>query len=161
MARSSKQAAMKAKKRAAAPPSPAPPVDDPQIDILVATRPRRAIDSVIERLREKTVDPERALQDLARAVYAARSLEEASVAPAFADLFRSRLSKDDRRFVAACLMRALAADRGCVSEEIMRRHYRDWSRTSSVNASSRSWDYRWAATFSPGSSNCHTSRPKQ
>jgi hypothetical protein len=40
----------------------------------------------------------------------------------FKDLFRSRLTKDDNRFVAACLLRVLAADRDAISVDDMRRY---------------------------------------
>jgi hypothetical protein len=111
---------MKAKRRALE-AAPAAPLGDPQMEMLIAKRPRRAIDYAIDRLRENDIDSERALRDLARAIYATRGLEESSNAPVFADLFRSRLSKGDRRFVAACLIRALAANRDCIPEETMRR----------------------------------------
>jgi hypothetical protein len=96
---------------------------DPLAELLT-TRPSRAIDVIINALATpETVEHEAALLDqLAAAIYAVRGLEKLSGAPTFLDLFRGRLSRSDRRFIAACLMRALAVNRDCVPAEVIRKH---------------------------------------
>ncbi len=102
---------------------PNPPRPDPHAELLT-TRPSKAIDANIDALAAAD-DPEEeaALLDrLAAAIYAVRGLEGLSGAPTFLDLFRGRLPRSDRRFIAACLMRALAANRHCIPVADMRKN---------------------------------------
>jgi hypothetical protein len=115
----------KARARAIAGPAEAckPPRVNPLTELLT-TRPSRAIDAAIDALATaEHAEEEAALLDqLAAAIYALRGLEELSGAPTFLDLFRGRLSRSDRRFIAACLMRALAANRDSIPAADMRKH---------------------------------------
>ncbi len=116
----------KAKARARAAQAAAPPVEAPpdHVSDLVTHRPSRALDATLETLGARSKEGEAVdlLDRLAAAIYAVRGLETLSGTPTFEDLFRGRLSKSDRRFIAACLMRALAANRDCISAADMRRH---------------------------------------
>lgn len=94
---------------------------------LIASAPSRAVDMAIETAaRSKGGETSAKILDLlAQAVYATRDLDFGREPATFKDLGRRKLKSNDRRYVLAVLLRLFAANPQAVSEDTLRRYFRD------------------------------------